>query len=297
MRITNKYNLPQPVVDYARYVSGLYDGPSTEDSAISVTTLIKPLRMLLLRDKLDYSNIEKDVTEILATSNGSAIHKMFSEAMLKSGHRSEERITGSLNVDGQRIYISGSSDLIIDGQLFDLKTTSVYRYLSNDIEDYKLQLSIYRWLFEVRNPIGIILFSFTDWSSSKARSDTQYPQTRWAHKEINLYTGYEVVRYIINKIRAYREHKENDTLPLCTDEELWKNPTTYKVYKSVGAKTAIRGGANFTSFDEANRFMIEKGAAEVRCIDSKAKRCNYCEYTSVCTQYSELKMLGYIQEF
>jgi hypothetical protein len=302
MQLTNKYGLPTPIVEYAEYLSTFYDGPSQDNkNVISVTTLIKPLRQLLLRSHYNYVDQVKDVSDILATSNGTSIHQVFEEAMTSKGHTAEKRIIKPFMLEnGVEYQISGSTDLIYNGQIIDLKTTSVYRYMSDDIEDYKLQLSMYRWLNGIDNHIGVILFAFTDWSSSKARSDSQYPRTRWSYKEIPLLNDTEVEQYIHDKLSKYdmyhSDSEEIPKLPPCSDEELWRTEEKYAVHKNNN-KRAVK---LFNSNKDAHDYILAHKDGNIMNIKHRpgqVKRCNYCDFTGICTQYDLLKANGLIQEF
>jgi hypothetical protein len=190
--------------------------------------------------------------------------------------------------------ISGQFDMVLDGQVFDYKNTSVRSW--NDPEkakDYSLQGSIYRWL----NPDKIdkdfieINYRFEDWTPYGSKDQ---PSFRLMSKSFPLMTLSQTDKWIKDKISKIDHYmsKPDIELPECTPAELWQKETIYKVYKTFGAKTAMRGGSKFTSRMEAETFKATKGGAEIREIPGEATACRYCKVRTLCDQAQRLEDSG-----
>ena len=100
MKITNKQNLPAPVV--ALLTRNYY---TKGESQYSVTELMSPPKIRRLREQYD-DQIETDVTSLLASQFGTFMHGKL-EAKEVEGYVNEERLF--TQVDG--ITISGAIDL------------------------------------------------------------------------------------------------------------------------------------------------------------------------------------------
>lgn len=289
---------------------------------ISATSLLKPTRQLVLGARLEPEENVIDVTSLISSRFGNAIHDSiehawlngYQEAMTKLGYPKkvidrvrinppegslkegdipvylEQRYYRSVWVDGVEIVISGKFDQIINGEVNDTKTTSVYTYLNNTkVDDYQLQGSIYRWINpdKVTSDIMKIQHVFTDWQRSMSKSNPKYPAHRLVEFSVNLLSLEETERWIKAKIREIRD---NQALPEpeiihCTDAELWKSDPVYKYYSDP--KKAEEGGRSTRNFDnlvEAQSYRNQQGKGVVVTVPGKVKACGYCSAFPICTQ-------------
>ena len=98
----------------------------------------------------------------------------------------------------------------------------------------------------------------------------------------------------INKIDHYLSQDES-ALPLCTDEELWRENDVFKYYKDP-TKLA-RSTANFDTEAEAVSRQIKDGhVGMVVKHPGGVKACKYCSVQNVCEQYKQLKLTNQIKE-
>ena len=317
--ITNEKNISIPLALWAVYDEYDYsDDPNT----ISTTTLMQPLRMILLGRKYkDYDKVI-EVSNLIGSRLGSAIHDSFEKILTDEkyvkdtlklmGYNKEMVDKVRINPDKdftpydmfveQRTIkqigkwkISGKFDMVFNFQVMDIKSTSVWTYMfgSND-DKYKLQMSIYKWLNQdkIKQDTGIIHFVFTDWSKTKAYQDKQYPKDRVLSKEFKLLSLKETEIYIKDKLNQIEKYEGKEIIPLCSDEELWKEPDTWKYYKK---KNANRATKVYYTEDEAYQRLADEGKGEIRYFPGGVKRCNYCNYTNVCSQYKDMKEVGLIK--
>ncbi len=290
MEFTNKYNLPQHIVDWL--TSDDYDYIN-EPNTISTTSLMKPVRAHWLVSR-HADNLQTDVYDRVASRMGSAIHdamdKCHTEGLIK-----EERHQRQLDVDGVTWNITGKFDLLVNNQdgtwhLRDIKTTSVWAYIlgGKDIE-YTKQMSVYRWLLQDKYEIadeGYIDFLFTDWQSSKAKTDPDYPQLKIQHSyPVPLWSLDKTEEYILERVSLIQENQEveDNKLPYCTREELWAKDDQYAV-KKIGNQKATRV---FDSEAEALNYIHDKklsSKAKVEKRPAQVKRCKYCPALPFCNQ-------------
>lgn len=277
MIFTNKHNLPDYVVQWLTA-----DNYDHEIDTVSATALQKPAKAAYL-SRLHKDELSMDCSDLVAPRYGTALHDSFEKMGL--GDRREERFYADFN----GFKISGKLDMLIGDKLHDFKSTSVWKYIHADFEDYIIQLSIYRWLMHQNGqevvPVGQICFLFTDWAGSKAKYDPTYPKSRVAVVDITLW-DYPVIEEWIGERLVAMHDIGLDRLPDCTDKELWKDPDKWAV-KKIGAKKAIK---LYNSEKEAEGALKEGQEIEHR--PSKAKRCGYCSALHWCAQAKEMQNNG-----
>jgi len=140
LKITNRYDLPQPLVEMMskdRYSKG--------KSEYSVTGLLSPPKVQRLREQYDDA-LEQDISEMLYAFLGTALHSRFEEIQTKNFIKEErlftelEGTTVSGAIDIQEVTPAG----II---LWDYKFTSVWSVMKEKRE-WVEQLNLYKWLVE-----------------------------------------------------------------------------------------------------------------------------------------------------
>lgn len=323
-KYSNTSSLPISIAVFL--ATDTYDHDDAADH-ISATSLLKPVRQLILASRLPVGQAVFDLEDNLANRMGSAIHDSIERAW-KTNYRQALRDIGYpekvidrivINPDpdlpgikdgsilpvyleqrtSKRIgkyRISGKFDFVGDGRLEDFKTASVYSWIhgSND-EKHALQGSIYRWL----NPKIItkdemaIQYIFTDWSKVKALSDTKYPQKRHQQKLFKLKSVEETEAFIQNKLhqldRFWLAPEMN--LPLCSDEDLWRSEPVFKYYKNP--QKMSRSTKNYDTRQDAYlRLAQEGGQGVVVEQPGQVKACLYCPAFSLCGQKDDLIAKG-----
>lgn len=294
MRYTNKHDLPEEVVLWLKT-----DDYDYEEAVMSATMLMKPVRAIVLIKRY-FDQIEKDVSDLIAQRYGTAIHDSFEKVKMPDAVQ-EQRFYSELN--GQRI--SGKPDILkrIEENLHrlkDIKSTSVWTYIygSRD-EDNRIQLSIYVWLLEKNGinmePDADIIYAFTDWKRSDARRKEDYPDTRMIQKTLAIMSPDDTETYILHRLELINKANPlpDDDLPRCTKEELWAKDDTWAVMKK-GRKSAVKV---FDKRDDAYDMMdtnLKEYRVEHRL--GKVNRCNYCDASAFCNQFTEMAEQGIIAE-
>ena len=265
MKITNLFNLPEPVV-----LALSEDDYTRGDSNRSVTQLIDAPRARILRQELDHL-VTKDVSELIWIALGKTIHNMF-EKYAKGKYLPEERLFAE--VDGW--VISGAIDIQFDEglkhvSLTDYKCTSVWSviYGKDDEEgQWAKQLNCYAWLATVAKVVTVdklkIVVVLRDWKMREAKINKggNYPQSPIMEIEVPLWSEAARDNYIYDRVRIHQdaefERLTGGKLPLCTDKERWKNPSQFAVKKPQN-KTAKRV---LDSYEEAEEYIEWIGGKE-----------------------------------
>lgn len=324
MKITNNTDVPLTLAVWA--VHDDYDHIAG-NNYISVTTLMKPVKQIVLQRRLPVEmRTQIDVQDLIASSWGSALHGSIENAWLNYGKNLKklgypdsviERIKinptdeevgentiaiymeqrGFIELSGWKV--GGKFDFVAEGIVQDNKSTSAYSWVFGGKDgDYSLQGSLYRLIHpdKITEDFIRINFLFTDWKKSDARQNPRYPQSRLASKDIPLMTIDETREWAITKlalIDSYMDAPEQD-IPRCTDEELWRSSPKYKYYKDPAKATTpgARSTKNFDTLSEANAYwkVDMGGVGIVKTIPGEVKRCLYCAVAPICKQRLEYEL-------
>lgn len=325
-KITNEAGLSLPITVWLLKDDYDYDD---REFAISTTTLLKPIRALVLSKQKERHELKEiDLKDLIASRLGSAVHNALEDAwknpetikkameLNNMGHLASRvainPADADLTADTIPIYmenrsekrigrwiVTGKYDLILDGRLSDYKSTSVYAFIfdSNKMQ-YIKQGSIYRWLNpdKIKDDVMNIEYLFTDWSSIKARTSADYPKLRSQSKSYPLMSLDEtekMIKEILAKLDFYLD-KPQAELPLCTSEELWQKETVWKYYKNPNNTT--RSTKNCQSPEEAQqRFEADGSVGKIVEVPGEVKRCLYCDVMEHCTQAERFILDGLLK--
>lgn len=303
--------------------SDSYDYDDTPNT-ISATTLLKPLRQVILGSRVPTEDSSVDLIGMVSNRMGSAIHDGIENAWKKNHLKAMEalgipkRVRESVVInpapgmdltDLIPVYlenrasrkcgkwtVTGKPDFIGDGRVEDYKTTSVWSaILGSKDTDYILQGSIYRWLqptIITKDEIAI-QWIFTDWSSFSARQDPKYPQNRHMQRIFPLMSLTETDSFIRRKIELIEQYMDapEEEIPLCSDDDLWRSEPKFKYYKNP-EKTA-RSTKNYdTKHDAMLHYITDGSVGLVKEVPGQVKACKYCPGYSLCSQKDMLIEAG-----
>ena len=280
MKITNKQNLPAPIV--ALLSRNYY---SKGASQYSVTELMSPPKIRRLREQYD-ADMEIDVTKMIASQLGTFMHGKL-EAKECEGYTNEERIF--TEVDG--VVISGAIDLQkqVEGGviIIDYKFVKAWS-VKQGKDDWTTQLNIYKWLVESVKRVPVKGLQICAIIKDYSAHDTSegYPEAEAVMIDIPMWDSVTTEAYVRKRLEMHRNAKVNhefgEELQACTDEERWMSETVFAV-KREGRKSAIR---LFKTIEEATELAEkEKGYVETR--KGEPKRCtgDFCGVSKWCKQY------------
>lgn len=295
-----------------------------EENTISATSLIKPLRQIVLSARVPEDMTPLELVNLVPSRMGSAIHDAIERSWkdnyqaaldslgypkrviekIRINPKPEELTDGLIPIYLEqrahkqvgKFLISGKYDFIGDGRVEDFKSTSTFTAMNNtNDEKYIWQGSIYRWL----NPQIItkdemaIQFIFTDWSKAKAMADPKYPQQRIQQRILPLKSIQETDAFVtrkLNQIEQYWDAPE-EQLPLCTDADLWRSEPVFKYYKNPEKRA--RSTKNFDNRHDAQLRYIEDGSVGIVVEQpGQVTACKYCPAFAVCSQKDALIASG-----
>lgn len=276
MKLTNRLNLPQPIVDAVRN-----DEYTKGDADISVTTLLKPARVVALERK-HADAIEEDASERIFSLCGQVVHGILERAD-KTGI-AERRL--SVEVEGWRI--SGQMDRYVDGLLQDYKFVTAYKFKDGGVpEEYEQQLNIYAEILR-RNGHPVtrlqIVGILRDWSKMEARRDENYPQEQIVVRDVALWPEEQAAKFLRERVILHQQAQVD--LPICKADERWAKPDTWAVIKQ-GAKRATRVYENEA---EALAHAAQDSSLYVKFRPGESIRCAaYCRVARFCTQFAAIE--------
>lgn len=280
MRITNKYNLPQTIVNAIErptYTKG--------SASLSVTELIGPPQLVALKHK-HADELESDAADMVWSLFGSAVHSILEQGA-DDDHVLEERLYASVGdwtisgaVDVQRHRDSGVDVL-------DYKVVKAYSVMNEKIE-WEQQLNCYAWLIRQNKKLPIhslaIVAIVRDWSAREAQRSADYPQAPVVVLPIRRWSPVEQDEYIASRVALHQEayvavELDGEVRP-CTPAEMWEKPTSWALMKE-GRKTAVK-----VAWDGPPVVPDNKHYIEVR--EGERTRCkSYCPVSNFCTQWRQ----------
>lgn len=300
-----------------------YDYNSDPDT-VSATTLLKPLRQIILPSRIAPGDGLVNLSDMMANRMGAAIHDGIERAWTQNHVAAMEalgypkRVIDRIKINPKKeeltedclpIYleqrlsrkigkwtVTGKFDFVGEGRVQDFKSTSVWTY-KNQVNStkYAQQGSIYRWLDPqmITQDQMDIHYVFTDWKSGMQRSDPAYPPRRHHRQVFDLLSVSETQNFITKKLEAIAKYWDADeeNIPPCDDEELWRSEPQFKYYKDPANMhlPGKRSTKNFDSRQEALIFMADKGGVGgIKEVPGQVTACKYCPAFAACTQKDQL---------
>lgn len=312
---SNQTNLPTAIAVWLAH-----DTYDRAEAGLSATSLLKPVRQVILSQRIPEGEGIADVSGLIKSRIGTAIHDAIERAWISDRLDSTLKSLGASDKTVSRVKINpetiegpcypiylelrsskdilgvkvtGKFDFIDNGKLIDFKTTSTFAYTSgNKDEDYIMQGSIYRWLNPeiITDEFMDICFIFTDWQKNRYMSDPRnYPSNQIISRSFKLHSAAFVQSYVEERVRTLIRLQDvpEEDLPLCTDKDLWRKPDTFKYYKNPQKQT--KSTANFDNLNDANRRFLDDGAVGlVKTVKGGVSACLYCSAFTICTQKDRL---------
>jgi hypothetical protein len=287
MKLTNRLNLPQALVDAIR--NDPYDNGGAWRS---VTQLIAPPRQAILKKRHDHE-IEEDVSDRLFALYGQIVHDILKRA------NTEDLVEHRLFTECRGKKISGGYDVLqlSKHKLIDWKFSTSWKAVGGDNHDWMNQVNLLALL--VRRQLGVeikeleIILLARDHSKLKAKREPKYPQHPVMRIPIGLWPAAQQDAYLDERVRLHLEAEEE--LPLCTREEKWQKKDVFAVCLKDGRQNvsyaakynAIPNGLH-PSREEAMGFINSKPGSDKYFIQHRKgenTRClGYCSAASFCSQ-------------
>lgn len=317
-------NVSEVPLALAVFLASDYYDYSDDPTEISATTLLKPLRQIILATRVPPGDGLVNLADMMNNRMGAAIHDGIEKAWVTNYAKAMQAIglpqrvidrvrinpkPEELTEDILPIYleqrlkrkigkwtVTGKFDFVGEGKVQDFKSTSTFTYKKQvNADKYTQQGSIYRWLDPklITQDEMDIHYIFTDWKPAMAKTDPAYPPKRFHKQSFPLMSLQETENFIRRKIELIEQYWDapEDDIPLCDDDELWRSEPIFKYYKNP-AKTA-RSTKNFDTRAEAMIRLAEDGnVGIVKEVPGQVTACKYCPAFAACTQKDQLVASG-----
>lgn len=276
MKITNKLNLPQAIVDAVQN-----DAYSRGGADISVTELIDSPRIRTLKKAHD-NEIEEDASDRIWSLYGQSVHTILERANRTA--IAERRL--SMEIEGW--VVSGGMDVYEEegGFLRDYKMTSVWSLIFGDRGKWEAQLNCYAVILrhhghKVERIQAIALLR--DWSKNKAADDPSYPQAGVVNIELPVWEPDVAEKYVRERVILHKQASLS-ALPECSKEERWGKDDTWAVMKH-GQKRAVK---LYDNEKLAKMHANGERGLYVEFRQGKSGRCErYCQVAQFCDQWKQ----------
>lgn len=281
MKLTNVLGLPQALVDAVSLEK--HNAPGE----VSATTLIKGVKEILLTDR-HWDEITVDVKDMIWSLWGTTTHKLlekeyentFTEEKFEEPMY-EYKVTGRVDCYDMKNEI-----------LYDYKTTSAWKIVFNNFEDWHTQGLIYAWLLCLKS-LNVKKCKFEallrDWSETESERKADYPKSpvyiyEFDVSEEDLIKTERMVSAKVQQLIANKDTPDDDIEP-CSREERWAENDVFAVMKE-GRKTSLKNFDNKEDAEKMAEELGEKHYVEVR--PGKDKKClRYCSCCEFCNYYRE----------
>ena len=293
---------------------------------ISATTLLKPLRQIILPSRIPPGEGLVNLADMMSNRMGAAIHDGIERAWLNNhaaamtalgypqhiiervliNPKPEQIQDGSIPIYlEQRLHrklgkwtISGKFDFVGEGKVQDFKSTSVWTYKNQvNNQKYAQQGSVYRWLDPklITQDVMDIHYIFTDWKPAMSKTDPNYPARRFHTQSFDLLGLAETESFIRRKIELVEQYWDapEEDIPLCDDSELWRSDPQYKYYKNPAKTVRVSNGGNYDTLQAARLRFIEDGSVGlIKTVPGQVTACKYCPAFAACSQKDALVACG-----
>jgi len=271
MNITNRHNLPQAFVDAAKSDAEPRDyySPSMLNDSPRIVHLLRR----------HWKECTEDATDSVWRLFGTAVHKVLEE----HGESAELDLEGSFLGH----HLRGQCDIAEAGMIQDWKVTSAWTIVyGSKLGDWAIQLNAYRRMAEQSGSEikGMqVIAILRDWSKSKARDSSDYPQAQVVVVDIPVIKDIDAI--IADKLDDFEDSANlfDDDLPHCTNKQKWQDDDKYAVMMR-GKKRALK---LHLSEEEARSHAVNVGGYVEKRIGYPRRCLEYCPVKDFCNQYKD----------
>jgi len=277
--VTNRYALPQ-----ALYEAMAAHHRPHDPNVLHVTELVQPPRIQILQQRHEGEIIE-DAMDRFWAFRGTAMHEVIAAMPPKPDRHTE--LSVSLNHSG--ILVTGTIDLIDGDTLSDWKFGSVFGVIfdPDGKPEHRAQVNLYRYLLAMSPILPKVqrlqlIYLMNDWSERRALQGGNYPSKPVVVIEVPMWDNDTAAQYLDERVALYMNCRlvTDDELPLCSDKERWRTPTTYAVMKE-GRKSALKLHDNRQDAESMAAINGNKCYVEIR--NGEDRRCaKYCSAAPFC---------------
>lgn len=290
MRITNKYNLPAPLV---KAVTATRHESDDDPNSIRVSGVIQPVQLRALMKRHD-DQIEEDAADRIFSLMGTLLHDVLEKSAKGLDDCTTEQ---ALTTEVLGWKITGHYDLTeftLDGELLtDWKLTSVYAMKDKDLKpEWDAQVNIYAHLLRLSGKIvskAQIVAIGRDWSKSRAARESDYPQRQVIIKPVPLWTSETVHTYLTERISLHQQADREGVWPECDDDERWARPAKWAIMKKGNKKATKLCDSEKDARGWLDQILGGKNSYSIDYRPGESIRCQaYCPVSNYCPQWAKL---------
>lgn len=269
-------------------------------SDLSVTEMLKPLRIIHLENRYRPKIVKTDINQLLPAMIGNGLHEQLQRYLKLEGKvndtwKVERKLTSVIN----GVRLTGRFDLLYnDTDLYDIKVTSAYKAKKGDYSDWEKQLNIYDWMLS-QDGISVatinVCMVVLDWKKADSYQ-AMYPNTRLSIIPLKKWSRKDQEMFISNFVNSMIGSKNlsDEELPFCSEQDRWADEAQYKLFRLPEHQKAVKV---FPNMERAKKYLAacEKRANNKTDWDKAVikqvvanpwRRCeNYCDVSNWCNQY------------
>jgi len=290
LRITNRYNLPAPLVSA---VTATRHESDDDPNSIRVSGVIQPVQLRALM-KIHADEIEEDAADRIFSLMGTLLHDVLEKSAKNFDHCTTEE---ALSTEILGWKVTGHYDLtefILDGELLtDWKLTSVYAMKDKDLKpEWDAQVNIYAELLRLNGKIvsnAQIVAIGRDWSKARASRESDYPQRQVIVKPVPLWPSEKVNTYLRERIALHQRADREGIWPDCTDEERWARPAKWAIMKKGNKKATKLCDSEQDARGWLDQILGGRNSYSIDYRPGESIRCqSYCPVSQFCQQAKKL---------
>jgi len=296
MKLTNKFNLPQTLINLHEKQRKDYS-ETRGDADVSVTQIIRPPRIDMLR-KEHFKDMEEDLSDRLWAILGTVIHVVMVDGADEE-HIPEENLFIEIEgwilkggIDVQHIGVDDNNQIHV--RILDYKFTRAIKYQKKDYQDWQEQLNCYAYMVTkckgyIVDGIDVVMF-VRDFSGASAERDKSYPPASCCVVDIHLWSVSKQEEFIREHILEHQDARRRvewgEDLLECSDHHRWKRPDEWTVQKP-GAKRASKVTKTEAEADEWRQTKKKPDEYEVTIRKGHPSRCegDWCGVSRWCDQW------------
>lgn len=277
---------------------------------LSASMLTQSTRMIIANILFPEYKTATTLSKRTGAAIGSLIHEALEQRARNSGSDKIKSVEDRLFYELDGYLISSQNDVIIGDEsgelvLYDYKVVKQFKFKKNptlkELEAYILQASCINYLL-FRNGKKTINKSFfieiyKDFKNNKTGiEEDENPLKSWNMIRVPVIAPLTFERYLKKKISQIEKgidligneknpNKAINMLKMCSTEEAWVQPATYRLLKDKSSKRAMNGCSNL-SLSAAKALQEKKGGIISTLKAESAVRCGYCSAFDVCGGYN-----------
>jgi hypothetical protein len=290
---TNTTQIPEPIATNLILISeSSYSGVKAP-KRISATQFLQAPKQIMLSFTPNYKPVI-DISTITNSVIGSILHKQ----LMPTPPTRQIKILANWEITGEADYIQGDV-------LKDLKVKSVYsglkllkelkqapQYFKLPVKDlqskypsifsYVMQLSIYKWLYDLPIDTGSILFIHSDWNAKNSSEISKIHEVDFILLPEDI-----LLNYLTERIAELDQISVTGEMPDCDNNTCGiTSETSYKLVKP-GKKIRVAGSKECTTYEDILAEQENYPGTEILHIkrNSPPVLCTkYCNYNAICAQ-------------